>query len=161
MTPFQRFRRRATSVRVRSRASSVFLKLGPSRRMKCQTALWDTLTPRFASMSFRPCSVRCGVRLIRSRIKSRWGSRIILRWPPILPGATLPVSRYRWRHLITEGTEVVLLFWTGLGLSQDASGLGFMPLGSSVSRQSMRRWASVYQARCGAAQRCKIRSSRR
>ena len=65
-----------------------FLKLRPSRRRNVHTAWCETFTPRAASSSFRPCSVRCGVWLIRSAMNARCGSRIGLRCPPILPGAT-------------------------------------------------------------------------
>jgi hypothetical protein len=58
-----------------------------------------------------------------------------------------------------HASEVVLLFRKCLRLSLDASGLGFMPLISSVLCQSMRHRAFVFQARYVAAQRYKIRSS--
>jgi hypothetical protein len=38
-----------------------FLNRSPSRRRNNHTALCETLTPRAASSSFRPCRVRCGV----------------------------------------------------------------------------------------------------
>lgn len=52
-----------------------FLKLRPSRRRKVHTAWCETFTPRAASSSFSPCSVRCGVCLIRSTMNVRCGSR--------------------------------------------------------------------------------------
>jgi hypothetical protein len=39
--------------------------------MNCQMALWETVTPRAASSSFRRCSVRCEVCSIRSMMKAR------------------------------------------------------------------------------------------
>src|SRR6202167_1297064 len=89
---FQRALRRATSTRPCSSAN-IFLKLRPSRRMNCQIALWETVTPRTASSSFRRCNVRCEVCSIRSTMKARCGSKTRRRCPPILPGATLPVAR--------------------------------------------------------------------
>jgi len=71
----------------------LFFNRRPSRCRNIQTALCETLTPRAASSSFRPCSVRCGVWPIRSMMNPRCGSRIGLRCPPILPGATEPVAR--------------------------------------------------------------------
>lgn len=65
-----------------------FLNRNPSRRRNTHTALCETVTPRAASSSFSPCSVRCGVCLIRSAMKPRCGSS----------------TRKRWYHLTTEDT---------------------------------------------------------
>jgi hypothetical protein len=73
--------------------TAFFLNRSPSRRMNSHTALCETWTPRAASSSFSPCSVRCGVCLIRSLMKSPCGSKTRLRWPPIWPGFTDPVAR--------------------------------------------------------------------
>jgi hypothetical protein len=70
-----------------------FLNRSPSRRRNSQTALCETFTPRAASSSFRPCSVRCDIWLIRSTMKARCGSSVRLRRPPILAGATEPVAQ--------------------------------------------------------------------
>ena len=87
--------------------TAFFLNRSPSRRRNSQTALCETFTPRAASSSFSPCSVRCGVWPIRSRMKARCGSSTGLRCPPILPGATEPVARalrplHHRRHRNTE-----------------------------------------------------------
>ena len=81
-------------------ASSTSFSAGATQRhvrnrggeWKC-AACGETLTPRAASSSFSPCSVRCGVWPIRSRTKARCGSSTRLRCPPTLPGATEPVAR--------------------------------------------------------------------
>jgi hypothetical protein len=67
----QRCRRRAASARGPAQGRIVFvLKLRPSRRRKVHTAWCETFTPRAASSSFSPCSVKCGVRLILSTMNA-------------------------------------------------------------------------------------------
>src|SRR5690606_32636257 len=78
-----------------------FLKLNPSRLRKRQTVSCETMTPRSLSKSLRRCSVRCGTSSTWRQTKSRCASSRHLRWPPNLAGATLPVSRSRFDHLMT------------------------------------------------------------
>ena len=79
-----------------------FLKLSPSAWAKTQTARACVFTPRSANSTTRPRSVNADPRM-RARSQSAISpERARFLWPPILPGATLPVRRFRAHHFETH-----------------------------------------------------------
>src|SRR4051812_36247916 len=95
------------------------------------------MTPLTASSSFRPCSVICGIWAIRSAMKARCGSKRRLRCPPIWPGTTEPLRRYRCDHFTTDETETPNRDATERQLSPDATAP------TTRSRKSFERGATI------------------
>ena len=90
------------SGRVCSAGSTVFLKLSPSARRNTQTARRSLLMPRARSSAAKPRVVK-GPDRQRSRSHSAGSpDRLGFLCPPILPGASEPVSRFRLIHFDTQ-----------------------------------------------------------